>query len=419
MALIRALAGSETGRRRDWDLLVRACRVGVGDLGARVSERFPARSEAGWEGFLRLMDQQGTGPLAAAALLSVEGDVLPESLRATLREREKLGTLRAGILVGELLAILDALEARGVAAIAHKGPALSKLAYGRVGVRDSVDLDLVVGEDDVSAALEVLRERGYRSHELQPLTPRQEAAWRRTWNEYELVSDDGWLFVDLHWRVCPPRYPFRIDPRRLWSRPARTTLGSREVRVFPPETQVVLLCLHGAKDRWHKLAWLCDVDRLIRSCSSLDWEDVLSFADEGRCRRAVALGLLLAHRLLGTPLPAPVLERVAGRPGCLALAVRVEDQLAGGGMRRSWPWEHFDLWPFHLEVFDSWSDRARYLGRTVLTPRGWDWQRVPLPDPLYPLHYLIRPPRLLVGLLRKAVRPSRRRRRSLPEGGAP
>jgi hypothetical protein len=393
----------ETERRHDWDLLVRACRADVAGLGAAVAARLPARRAGEWAGFLRLMEHQGTGPLAASALLSVDAGLIPEDVRAVLRERVQVGALRASLLIGELVAILDALEARGVDVIAHKGPALSMLAYGRLEVRDSVDLDLVVREKDVSAAEEALRERGYRRHELQPLSPRQEAAWRRTWNEYEFISDDGWLFVDLHWRVCPPRYPFRVDARRLWSREARTALGGREVRVFPAETLVVLLCLHGAKDRWHKLIWLCDVDRLIRACPSLDWGEILAFADEGHCRRAVGLGLLLAQRLLGAPLPNLVLERFAGHEAA-PLAVRVEDRLAAGGIRRSWRWEHFDLWPFHLEVFDGWRDRARYLARTLLIPRGWDWQRVPLPDSLYPLHYLLRPPRLLVALARKSVR---------------
>ena len=106
------------------------------------------------------MDQQGVGPLAASALLSIEADLIPEDVRAALRERVQLGALRAGIQVPELLAILEALEARGVAAIAHKGQALSMLAYGRTGVRDSVDLDLVVRESDVTAAEEVLRAAG-------------------------------------------------------------------------------------------------------------------------------------------------------------------------------------------------------------------------------------------------------------------
>ncbi|HSD65926.1 MAG TPA: nucleotidyltransferase family protein, partial [Vicinamibacteria bacterium] len=170
----------EAGRRRDWDLLLQACRAertGL-DLAARVAERFPGRRAGDWDGFLGLMDGQGAALLAGSALLSIDEDVVPEEVRAALEDRIRLGTLRAKIQVPELLAILEALEGRGIDAIAHKGPALSALAYGRAGVRDSVDLDVLVHGSDVTAAERVLRERGYRRHSPGDLGPREEAGWR-------------------------------------------------------------------------------------------------------------------------------------------------------------------------------------------------------------------------------------------------
>ena len=393
-------------RAHDWDLLLQACRLDSSGLGAAVARRFPGRQADDWTDFLSLMDHQGVGPLAALALLSVEAEILPAEIRAALRERVQLGSLRAAIQVPELLAILDALEARGVAAIAHKGQALSMLAYGRTGIRDSVDLDLMVHEGDVTAAEEVLGARGYRRNSPGVLRPRLEAGWRKAWNETELVSDDGWVVVDLHWRVCAARYPFRIDPTRLWSRPAGVRLADREVPVFPAETLLGLLCLHGAKDTWHKLVWLCDVDRLVRASPSLDWDELRSFAEESRCRRVVGLGLLLAARLLGTPLPAPVLARLSEERALADLASRVERELATGGIRRSW-WLHIlDVWPFHLEVFDSRRDGVAYLVRTFVTPLAWDWEllQVRLPDSLCALYYVLRPLRLIATLFRESVR---------------
>ena len=225
------------------------------------------------------------------------------------------------------------------------------------------------------------------------------------------MSHDGWVFVDLHWRMCPGRYPFRVDPTRLWSRPARMALGGREVRVFPAETLIGLLCLHGAKDTWRKLIWLCDVDRLIRVSPSLDWDEIRGFAEESRCRRAVGLGFLLASRLFETPLPPPVLARLAEDGDLARLAARVEDDLATGGITRSWWLEIIDVWPFHLQVFDSGRDGALYVGRALVTPLAWDWEllKVRLPDSLYALYYLLRPLRLLATLARESVRRVRRR----------
>jgi hypothetical protein len=394
------------GPSADWSLLLRACRSDVTGLGDGVAERFPGRRASDWAGVLALMDAQGVGPLAGSALLSVDPDLLPLDVREALHERVQLGSLRERVLVPELLGILEAFEARGVETIAYKGPALSAMAYGRAGIRDSVDLDLVVRESDVASAEEVLRRRGYRRHNPPGLRPRVEAAWRAAGNAAEFVSGDEWVFVDLHWRLFPARFPFRVDPARLWSRPARVRLGSREVRVFPAATLVGLLCLHGAKDRWRRLIWLCDVDRLIRVSPSLDWKEVCRFAEEGRYRRAAGLGLLLANRLLETPLPPAVLKWLARDQGLVRLAASVEGQLVAGGIDRPWWLEIFNVWPFHLEVFDTWRDGARYVGRTLLTPEAGDWEllKVRLPDPLFPLYSLLRPPRQLATLVRESVR---------------
>ena len=90
----------------------------------------------------------------------------------------------------------------------------------------------------------------------------------------------------------------------------------------------------------------------------------------------------------------------------MRLADQVEDELATGGITRSWWLAIIDVWPFHLEVFDSWRDGALYVGRTLATPLAWDWEllKVRLPDSLYGLYYLLRPLRLLATVVRESVR---------------
>jgi hypothetical protein len=397
-------------RASDWSLLLRACHCDTSELGIAVAQRFPDRRASEWADFLALMDRQGVGSLAASALLSVDADLIPESVRAALQDRVHLGALRAEIQVLELLGILDTLEARGIAAIAYKGQTLSMLAYGRTGVRDSGDLDVLVHESDVTAAEEVLRRRGYRKNSTGVLRPQVEARWPWAYNETEFVSHDGWVFVDLHWRMYPAQYPFRVDPIRLWSRPAQMMLGGREVRVFPAETLVGHLCLHGAKDHWRKLLWLCDIDRVIRVSPAFDWNEVRALAEESHARRAVGLTLLLVHRFFDTPLPKDVLAPLAADETLTRLLARVEGQLATGGIRCPWWLAHFLVFPFHLEVLDSWRDGVVYTGRTLVNPGAWDWdfQKVHLPDFLHWLYFLLRPLRLLATLPREAFRRGRR-----------
>jgi hypothetical protein len=398
-----SLPSPTSARERDWALLLAACRFGAPDLAERVDERFGKAAAAEWSGFLRLMDEQGTGPLAASALLDLDEQLLPAQVRSSLAERVRLANLRAGVLVGELLEIVDAFEQRGIEVVAHKGPALSLLAYGRVGARDSVDLDLVVRESDVDAAERLLRERGYRRSLPGDLSPRADRAWRRVGNEIEFVGD--WIFVDLHWRLFPTWLPFRLEPGPLWPLAQRVSLAGGTLRTWSREVQLVAHCLHGAKDRWRKMLWLCDVDRLVRGIPAPSWDTVVALGEAARGRRALGLGLLLAHRLLGTPLPPEVAACVERDPGTTRLVEEVARRLPRGPVARPWWMASPDVWPFHVRVFDTRLDGLSYLGRCVLTPVPWGWEvaHIPLPDVLYPLYYVLKPARMAGGMTRKGM----------------
>ncbi len=74
------------------------------------------------------------------------------------------------------------------------------------------------------------------------------------------------------------------------------------------EHQVIHTCIHAAKDRWRKLKWVVDLDRIVRAGSrldraQLDWERLGWYARAWKGRRMVSTGLGLARRLLATPIP--------------------------------------------------------------------------------------------------------------------
>jgi putative nucleotidyltransferase-like protein len=315
--------------------------------------------------------------------------------------------LRNRVLVEELLRLLDLFAARGIPIVAYKGPTLATLAYGDPSLRQFGDLDLMVQEPQALAATELIEGLGYR-RDLHRLTPAQETAHLGSHNEYEFVGQDGLVRVDLHWRATPRRFPFRLDARRLWSRLEGVSLAGRDVQTFSVENLVLLLCMHGAKDRWRRLAWLCDIDRLIRSRKSIDWEAVAAEARAAHGERMLRLGLFLAVDLLGTPLPGGVLEAARSTPGIEALARQVEGTIFGEAAPGSRFWDVLEMEWLHLAVCDRLSDRIAYLSRSLFTPGLSDWSRMKVPDPLFPLYHVLRPLRLSARCAREWLAPRAR-----------
>src|SRR5262249_46394292 len=98
----------------------------------------------------------------------------------------------------------------------------------------------------------------------------------------------------------------------LWDRATRTEIAGHMLLSPSSEDLLLLLCVHGMKERWPKLAWICDLGTLLHRHPSLNWQDLLSNASALHAVRVLLVGLGLVHFLLEFQLPANIIERVKG-----------------------------------------------------------------------------------------------------------
>src|SRR3712207_4444047 len=77
--------------------------------------------------------------------------------------------------------------------------------------------------------------------------------------------------------------------------------------MLSPEDQLVQLSVHAHKHRWEGLIWLKDIDLLLRAHGpTLNWRLVVDVARREGVTASVWYTMLLAKRLLGTPIPSTV-----------------------------------------------------------------------------------------------------------------
>jgi hypothetical protein len=107
----------------------------------------------------------------------------------------------------------------------------------------------------------------------------------------------------------------------------------------------------------------------------------------------VHVGLLLARRLLGTTVPGEMMREVDDDHAAAALAedaiMRLDREDSGG------PTGLVSRSLFILRSRERLNDRLRFCALRALTPTRLDAAALPLPDPLWPVYYLVRPWRLL------------------------
>jgi hypothetical protein len=316
---------------------------------------------------------------------------LPPAAGRELRALQREGVHRGLKMAAVLRRLVDALAAAGIEALAYKGPALAMQAYGELGMRSFVDLDLLVRPGDVPGAIAALWVEGYLPGLA--LSPAQERWFRRMDGDYPLVHRGTGLLLELHARVSSERFCMPISTDALMRRAATVPLGGGEVRTLGGEDLLLVLCVHGAKHRWKRLEWVAALAELLRAGRG-DVGAALGLASAVHARRTLLLGLSLARRLLDAPLADGVMREIEADAGLAALAAEAEGRMFGEEPEEGG--ETAANLRFNLRARDGAVDRARYAARWLFAPTPEDWRWAALPDALFPLYRLLRPVRLLL-----------------------
>lgn len=318
-------------------------------------------------------------------------DALSNPIPDQLRRYYLANTRRSLLLTEDLLRLLHLFEVHGIPAIPYKGLALAAHIYGDITLRQFSDLDILIHREDVLKARDLLLAQGYRPPF--PMTEIQEAAYLQSqfWSDYFFRHEDGIGFIDIHWAIGPRGSSPVIDPDHLWKRLEQVSVNGQTVLTISSEDMILLLCMHGAKHRWQKLNWVCDLAELMELRQEKDWGRIMDRACRQGNRRAVSLGFILAADLLGARLPEEVLQRMEKDTGVKCLAERVKRNLFLNGINRNMRFED-DL--LYLRTMDHWADRGRYCLNLLVTPTPLEFSLFPLPRDLFFLYCLIRPLRL-------------------------
>jgi len=344
-----------------------------------------------WSALIELADSHALLPLLYRHLNDVAPASVPQRAMIELWGRHEVTARRNRSMAGELVEIVDALDANGVDSLPYKGPALAVQLYADVALREFCDLDILLRARDVSRAKEILRGLGYLPE--YPLEPVVEAAFLHAPSQYHLVlARAGGPMVELHWKTDAD-FPIERGDDGWWAGLERARLGDRMLRAFGSSELLLVLCLHGSKHGWGRLAWLADVGEILRGNGNLEWDWIFARAQSLGCMRRVALGLHLAHELLDAPMPATVERRMADYPGVAQLAARIERSMF---MRNPAPLNALQGLHFNLSLYERASHRVAHVVNTIWEPSLVEWMRWPLPRALFFLYPPLRLMRLVV-----------------------
>ena len=352
------------------------------------------REEIDWDYFYHLARRHSLVPIVYRQLEALLKDQVPDEVLQRFKKDYQENAARNLIFVDELTTLLDRFANAGVEAIVFKGPALAMLAYGDLNLRRFVDLDLIVRRADVARAIEVLTQSGYVPS--RDLTAEQQAVLLRT--QHNLQFTHGRVIVELHWQVSSELFASTVTAEEFWESLSTVELNGRKLKTLSTEDLLFALCVHGSRHLWQRLAWICDIDRLLASNPTVNWSKLCERATRANAERMFLLGPALAGRLLATELPEPIAQAIAHDQRIGALCDEIRARLFDGPEQSALPL--FSVIRFNLLIRSGWRSRIRY-GRFLFAPTDSDLDAVRLRPRLHFVYYLLRPFRLLHSALRQ------------------
>jgi hypothetical protein len=259
-----------------------------------------ARYRLGPVTYRRLVD----GPWAEAA---------PADVRERLRALYVRNAFRNAILLREAAQAVESLAQAGIPTMLLKGVYLAGFLYEEPALRSMADIDIMVPRARLAEAERIFLARGYGP------VPRPDLEAFCTWsNHLAALEKPDAEAIEVHYDIERPTSPFRIDTEALWARARTVRVNGVQAWALSDEDLLLHLCMHASyHHRFDRAALkgLLDVATLLsRRGQSLDWNRVVTTANEWGAGSFVYCTLMLAGSILRAEVPPRAMTELVHEP---------------------------------------------------------------------------------------------------------
>ncbi|UCG66725.1 MAG: nucleotidyltransferase family protein [Deltaproteobacteria bacterium] len=188
-------------------------------------------------------------------------------------------------LIHDLKKLLDQLNEKKIDVVLLQGMALLPQIYEDIGLRPLTDIDLWVLDRDYPELVDVLMSQGYQRDRLYP----------NTFRKGSTIFD---ISTHLLWadRIRTRKLLISKGQEHIYSDTQIIQFEGRKARSLNQYDQVLFLSLHVLKHSVSRLIWLVDIESLVGSWDTSDWEALVHRAQEvGQEKIIVYIWFLLRH----------------------------------------------------------------------------------------------------------------------------
>ena len=349
-----------------------------------------------WQLLLKLAAQNCVRPMLLQTLKSVCWDAVPQKIQLELTLFYKANVQKSLLFTGELLRLVSLFQRHNIPIATFKGPVLAHSVYGHISHRVFSDLDVIVREADLSKAEDILTACGYRADYADR---DYRSAFLSYQGEYAFRHSNTGISVDLHWRLSSKGVAFPLQLAEVWSKLEKITIAGRTVLTLAHDDLALFLAVHGTKERWRSLFWVCDFAEFLRKYHDINWLAVLDRARRSRSSQPLLLAIFLASDLLGAEAPLQLIDKARSDSSVRALAQDAKFRMLHAGTETE-----IGQFLSGLHTHDRLRHKLLHTVTLLTTRTVGDYEAIRLPKMLWGAYFFTRPFRLMAKAVEMTVR---------------
>ena len=207
-------------------------------------------------------------------------DQVPDFFHQSLKE-QYFQTMQLNLFVKhETTQLLNAFEERGTEVIPLKGVGFAEAYFGSLGARKTSDIDLLVKECDIEAAVELVKQLGFIVEE-ENIPGHFHCSYSK-----KLPGSDIPLVVELHWDLLKESTA-RFNIEDFWQA-AKPSGQYSVVKELANLHVFYMIILHGWRHNLDSLKYHLDIIQLIQFFKDdLDFDLLITMAEKHQTKKRI------------------------------------------------------------------------------------------------------------------------------------
>ena len=292
----------------------------------------------------------------------------------------------------ELNRLLKLFKQSNLDVIVLKGASYIETLYHNISLRSMGDIDLLVKEDNLQNARELLLNNGYI----------QQSGWTEhqqidTHHLPHFIHQRNKTVVELHWTIGMYEEILPINMDEIWNRVHTIQFETEKMQILSPEDMILHQCchlfiVHGGE---FSLKNLCDLSEIIQKYrQTINWDLIINCSIRYKIAVLVYGGIFLVQQIYNRAIPIHVTEKLKTKYSAKQLSWLQNfvnnDFISEKKGKIKTPLSRL-LW------FNGPRNKVKYLLITLFPPHDLLIKRYSLNknSKLFILYYLVRPIQLL------------------------